>query len=862
MKKAKKQLPLGKKLLLVLIAVALVVGIAYLAYYLVRFTFYNEYRQHLSSYEYEQGTVLVLQKEALEGYPKFKLAVQTDQLKLYLDEETSNVAIYDKRSGEITFAAPPNADDDPLANERNKNYLKSHIRVDYYNASRVVGSYDSYSMAVDREQVTYEAIDGGIRVIYDMGDYTNALGIIPWYMTNETFDALCAQLSEADAKNLARYYSTESDISGVRMLIRVARTNPISRGKIEALLESLGFTEEAAIAEMNAAGAEVVPTVSFVVPLEYRLKDDYVEVSVPVSAVEENGGAALYRIHVLPNFGAAGTDESGYMVVPNGDGSIINFNNGKTNVNDYSQYVYGIDLLAANYSVVESTNKASMALFGMNRENTTILATIEDGASLTSLTASVSGKVNSYNSVYAMFVVRGSETLSMFGTTGNEAELPVVEDAPYDSNLTVRYSFLDDEHDGYSGMAAYYRERLIEEGVLTPNADSENIKFYYDVIAGVEMTEFFLGKQYMSTYAMTTFEEAVAMADKLAEAGVTNQIMNLQGWFNGGYYHDAAKYIRLPWKLGSKSDLEALDQKLAEYGGILNVDVLFQKVPYSSKYFNYEAESSKYYGSGYVAGFGQVHPATLRQTSSLGYLETMYDLISPKFLVRYTGSFAEKIQKYDVSGISLRDLGSQLHSDKKRTNVINREEALDVVLSQLELMDATEKNILVNMANDYAWGIADDIINLPLCDNEYSIIDEDIPLYEMIVHGCIDYCGEVYNLSSSENSRVRVLNMIEYGAAPHFVFTWEETSDMKYSGLNSKYSTTFSLWADTAVSIYNEVNGVLSQVDDAAMTAHEILQSGVRKIQYSNGVTVYVNYTDNDITADGITIPALGYTVK
>lgn len=861
MKKAKKPISLGKKLLLVLIALAVLAGVIYLTYYLLRFTFYDAYKQYLSTPEYEQGTELVLQGESLEGYPSFKLALQTDSLKLYLDKESSNVAIYDKRSHEITFSAPVAADSDPMANEKNKNYLKSHIRVDYYNASRVLGTYDSYSMAVDRDQVSYEAIEGGIRVIYDLGDYTNALGMIPWYMTYETFDALCAQLSESEAKDLGRYFSTESDISGVRMLIRVARTNPLSRARIQALLEKVNFTEEDCIAEMNAAGAEVVQTVSFKIPLEYRLKDDYVEVNVPVCGIEEGGGAAVYRIHVLPNFGAAGADESGYLVVPNGDGSLIHFNNGKTSVNDYSQYVYGIDLLASTYSVVESSNKASMALFGLSKENATVFATIEDGASLASLTASVSGKVNSYNNVYATFYVRGSETLTMFGTTGNEAELPVVEDAPYNANLTVRYSFLDTEHTGYSGMARYYRERLINEGVLTPNTESDDLKFYYDVISGVEMTRFFLGKQYMSTYAMTTYEQAAQMAEQFRQAGITNQVMNLQGWFNGGYYHDAAQYIRLPRKLGGKDELEALNQLLVDNGGILNVDVAFQKVPVTSKYFDYQAESSKYY-SGYVANFGQVNPATLRQTSGLGYEETIYDLISPKFLVRYTGAFAEKIEKYDVSGISLRDLGSQLHSDKKRTNIIDREAALDVVLSQLALMESTDKNIMVNMANDYAWRYADDIINLPLCDNGYAVIDENIPLYEMIVHGCIDYCGEVYNLSSDANERLRVLNMIEYGAAPHFVFTWQETSEMKYSGLNSKYSTTFALWADTAVAVYDEVNGVLGRVDDATITMHEVLADGVRKVSYSNGIIIYVNYTQSDITADGITIPALGYTVR
>jgi len=36
------------------------------------------------------------------------------------------------------------------------------------------------------------------------------------------------------------------------------------------------------------------------------------------------------------------------------------------------------------------------------------------------------------------------------------------------------------------------------------------------------------------------------------------------------------------------------------------------------------------------------------------------------------GVACEWVKKYDVDGISLRDLGNVLHSDKKRTNIIHR----------------------------------------------------------------------------------------------------------------------------------------------------------------------------------------------
>lgn len=862
MKRTKKPLSIGKKLLIALLTLALVIGLCYLGYYLVRFTFYNDYRKLIGSYTYETGSELKLQRESLPGYDDYRLVTEGDALKLYLNEQTTDVAVYDKRSGEITFAAPPGAEEDPVANGVNKNYLRSHIIVNYFNASRTEGIYDSYSMSVEREQFSYEAIENGLRVIYEMGDFSNSSGIVPQYMSEEKFQEIAAQLSEKDAASLGRYYTTTSDVSGMRQLLKTARNNRMVQQKIQTMLESAGFTEEDYVEQMALAGTSVSVPVSFKVALEYRLGEDYVEVSVPVSAIEENGGAAIFRVQLLRNFGAADDQENGYIVVPNGDGSVINFNNGKTNAGNYSQFIYGIDMLAADYTVLESANNASMALFGMEKENATILATIEDGAALASVTAGIAGKVNNYNYAYTSFVIRGSETLEMFGTTGNEAALPIVEPEPYDHDLTVRYTFLDEDHRGYTGMANFYRDRLIEEGILSPDEPEENIPFYYDVIAGVEMTEFFLGKQYMGLTAMTTFEEAAQISDALAERGISNQVMNLQGWFNGGYYHDVPDFIFVSWKLGGKSGLEDLNGAVAANGGTLFADVALQKVTFDSKRYNYQAESAKYYGSGYVASFGQVNPVTLRQTSSLGYSETMYDLISPKFLVRYAGSFAEKFSRYDVDGISLRDLGSALHSDKKRSNQIHREEALDVVTAQLETMAATNKQLLINEANDYAWQTADHILNLPLNDNDYVIVDADIPLYEMIVHGSIDYCGDVYNLTDTADERKLILNMIEYGASPHFVFTWKETTEMKYSGMNSSYSTTFATWQEKAAEVYGEVNEVLRQVSGAAMVQHEILPNNVRKITYSNGITIYVNYSDYALSVDGVQIPAMGCAVK
>ena len=506
--------------------------------------------------------------------------------------------------------------------------------------------------------------------------------------------------------------------------------------KLNNYFTEAGFTEEEYIAEMEGSGVEGLIPISFEIPLEYRLNGDAVDVSIPLSEVKENGGGSIFRIQMLRYFGAAGTEEEGYMLVPNGSGSLINFNNGKTGTSPYSEYVYGLDPLSAEYTVRENTTDTKLALYGIFRKDSAVFATIEDGASYALLSAYVSGKVNEYNFVYPTFVVRGNDKLSMFGTTGNEADIPIVETNHYDANLTVKYTMLTEENADYSSAANYYRDRLVREGKLTAEETTgDDLKFYYDVLGGVGMTKFFLGTQYQGMYPMTTFEEAENIYTDLYDSGITKQVMNFQGWMNRGYYHDVANKIKIPHALGGKSDLEALSSRMAADGNTFYADVAFQKVTFISKRYSYGNETSRYYGAGYVAEFGLVNPATLRQTSGLGYEENHYYLISPKFLHRYTDAFVKKIGKYDINGISLRDLGNELHSDKKRTHIIDREAALDVVTAALGDMKNTGKSILLNAGNDYAFGYADDMINVPLSSNDYYIIDETVPFYEMLIHG-------------------------------------------------------------------------------------------------------------------------------
>ena len=194
--------------------------------------------------------------------------------------------------------------------------------------------------------------------------------------------------------------------------------------------------------------------------------------------------------------------------------------------------------------------------------------------------------------------------------------------------------------------------------------------------------------------------------------------------------------------------------------------------------------------------------------------------------------------------------------------MIDREQALHVVLAQLDVLEGAGKKMMTNTANAYAFAYSDDIINVPVTANQVPIVDESIPLYEMIIHGSINYSSKLLNFQDEEDMTGVILNMIEAGASPHYVFTWDESSEMKDTGVNQYYATTYETWKGEALEVYNQVNEALKYVSGATIVDHEILDNGVRKVTYDNGVVIYVNYSTQAQQADGESVPAMSYRLE
>lgn len=118
-------------------------------------------------------------------------------------------------------------------------------------------------------------------------------------------------------------------------------------------------------AENGIGGGSGTSKPNFVIPLEYRLEEGSLVVKVPVGQVKESGQYQIRSLELLNMFGAADQLTDGYMLVPDGSGSLIRLNNGKVKEEQYVQRVYGPDPNDNSYRRGQVSQNARMPVFGM-----------------------------------------------------------------------------------------------------------------------------------------------------------------------------------------------------------------------------------------------------------------------------------------------------------------------------------------------------------------------------------------------------------------------------------------------------------------------------------------------------------------
>lgn len=787
----------------------------------------------------------------------FRLAAKSDRLEMYINEETLEMRIRDLLTDEVRSTKIMNG---ASGNKTTKNSEKSDLRV-YYIVNETVGttnSMDSYSMSVSYSNYNVEYIENGVEIRYEIGDMTITVDDLPKMVPVEKYNTmLLPNWAEKDDKAFREYYRIYKDTMWVR-------TDDGNIGKVKLnnlyslFYEKSPYTHEDLVEDNAAYGYEIEnvnPRVD--ITIRFTLDGDDLLVTVPMDTIEFTNGNPVTRVDVLPYFMTAGTEDEGYIFVPDGSGSLIYLNNGKVTALSYTDRVYGSDPLmnVATYSPESDAIKAPV--YGIKTANDATLAIIEKGAEIASVYADISGRSDEFNRVYSYFTVRDLEFVSVIGTASGSS--PRYPEDLYDGDVVIRYKFLTGEDANYVGMAKAYREYLLSRGMLSEREMPEEAPLFAELIGAVRKTKFFVGVPYESTAVATTLKQGLTVVDALAEAGVKNLKLLLNGYLEGGIKHESLQKLSLESSTGSKKDLSALREKAEEIGGSVYLMLNGEKV-YTTDNFNKRSQASRRQDNFIASVVNYAEPILAEER---GYTDSFY--VSPAYLAEYAEKIDANLEKsgLDVNGIALEDVGNLLISDYRRKGNISRIHATDTAVKAMETL-AEGRGLIVNAPNDYAMRFADAVYNLPDSDNGHKVEDEAVPFLQLVLDGSCVYTTGAWNESAYTGVWRELNYAIETKSAPYFRLSFEDETVFLHTEDNDSqnfFMTRYEQWLDEIESAYAEYAAFWALTKDARVRNHEIVKNGLRRVTWDNGVTVYVNYRSQDEEIDGLTVPAQGYLV-
>ncbi|SFJ33467.1 hypothetical protein SAMN02799624_04117 [Paenibacillus sp. UNC496MF] len=802
---------------------------------------------------------LTYMADGSNAVPGMKLVARTDALALYMNPDTTEIAVLNRASGKAWHSNPGDIGSDAKASPFEKDRLAAQVTLNYRDSIGTLGAITNFTDSIQRKQFKAEGIENGVRITYTIGDTSLGIDALPKRIGKKRFEEkVLGKLDKKTADYVSnRYYPLDDNPDVLERLDTEVSRALVLKRMLDAFAKA-GYTPEDLKAdndENGASGGSASAKPNFTIPIEYRLSGDSLLVRVPVKDIQESPGYQIRSVELLDFFGAAGQDEQGYMLVPDGSGSLIHLNNGKTGEEVYAQRVYGDDENDNSKRRGQIAEAARLPVFGMKTGDEAWFATIEKGEGIASINADISGRKNSYNSAYASFAIRGEDELELY--KGNKVdEFQLLTDDRFAGDIQLRYDFLSGDRASYSGMAALYRNNLAKEGVLQPLKAQEQLPFYVDLLGAVDIRKSFLGVPYKGLMTMTTIGQASQIAKEIQAAGVSNVQMRYVGWFNEGIDHTIPETVKLDGQLGSKSDLSRLAAQLKDMGGNLYPDVAFQHVLRENHDFKPASDAARF-----VTREQALLQPYDRALNAMNAQWGSFYLLSPAKLPYFVDQFVDSYKKYKMDSVALRDMGDTLTADYRVNRVVFRDVAKNIVTDQLGKIEKSYPNVMLTGGNQYALKYADRLLNVPMASSAFSIEDEAVPFYEMVVHGYKEYAGAPINLDDEQDLTYHLLRSLEYGAAPHFFWSYESSSKLKLTAYESMFSTHYSDWLGDAADLYGKLNSVLAGLQRETITEHARLKPGVVKVGYSNGTSIYVNYTDQPVAVQDVRIGAKNFTV-
>ena len=571
------------------------------------------------------------------------------------------------------------------------------------------------------------------------------------------------------------------------------------------------------------------------------LEADGIKATIPYDSIKETrtDEMLLSSIILFPALGATEMDEiPGYMMIPDGAGALVRYEDNEGRYKSpYRAQFYGINYgLQDNFQTVSNYN-LSLPIFGMVHgvNQNALLGIIESGDYSSRLFMFQNGAYNlNYNLLFPKYDIRKTYRQS-FTSDGAGGTVRYVDSSTAD--FTVLYKVLEGSEANYVGLANKYSDYLDGFATFANSVEGDNISINLNYLMADSKNALFGTK----TIEMSSVNDIYSMHDYFLAQGLKTFNTTLMGWNDGGYSGNLPSKVDFDNALGSKASFRDLISYLQETS----------EVSLTNNYlFAGKAADS-------ILDRRDIAKGVNRFRLTLEFRDSVYDsasLLYPSASLRMAEDHFKDYEDLNVD-ILFEMLGNTVFSYYE-SGYYSRQEAFEIYQQIMSLYNGRANYV---SPNAYALKYASAYMGMPMYNSQLKYFDDLVPVLEIVMMGKIPMFSNYLNFNSYGQSFL--LQLVDFNVYPSYVLTMNEASKLKDTDIEYIYTSQFDLWKDTVVEEYNFINNALKHVIGEQLTSRVVLEQGIIKNTYTNGVIIYINYTSNDKIVDGITVSAQAYAL-
>lgn len=835
----------------------------------------------------------------------YRTIAETENTKFEFNDLTTDIRLTNKKTG-FVWSTEYNSYDDIL--EENTVTRGEVFTLNYYTNTGAILSMSSAGDSVEKGQFRVLDIDNGIGVQYGLGDINFVIDF-PLAMSPERKDQFYNQMTPEQQEIFDNAYelinfnddvykdpdqTSEEDLKQKQESYPLAvnqdngwyyMTAGINQRNVDELhdlwrVQITTYTDADMNKDNDGVKVADLDRAEFNVQINYTLVGDDLKVSIPEDKIYYATNYTIESIQLHPNLLDFDNSYSGYYLLPDGSGSILNFNNGKDELRNDPIYIqmYGVDEARGIEEKTAYYNEAILPVYGCtirskaakpvaaeteaiselaNEKNTAsyngLFATIESGDAFAGIEAhsgSPVGDIPTHNRAFTEFRINECMKMKSFSSNAGDSDerYSKYQFQRYLGKLSVVYHMLSGDDATYTGMANYYRKQLFGD----EKAEKKDYYSAVETVGEINGNGLFMGISYNKKIALTTFEQTKEIAEDLQKNGFTNLNVKLSGWCNGGYEHGYLNKIKVSSNLGGKEEFESLIDTMANDKIGLFPDVDYQYVYANEKSVKRSDNSSGLNGSRNI----------LERMYNIFFQETVWQpryALTVSAMEKNLNDFMSSYADYNIKNISMRSIGDKITANYREDDFCERQETMENIVKQVSGVKDKEYNIMGTNGDAPFLKYLDYLNETPIVSAGYDKSDYSVPFVPMVLSGHVQYTADAINLSN--NDRLDLLHMVEGGAGAYYILSGTQYADISETGMEELYATNYEDVKDIVISSFDYLKSALNDVYGLEITKHTILADDVNMVTYENGVSIVINYTDSDYSANGITCKAKDYAV-